>query len=106
MTTYGLAKRFIALENKIDRMERSLSTSCSQPVITKGFANYLGILQHDVNQLMESRNEIRAEASLRSTWVADRIGTLEAHMDTVSGNAQIPNSRTLPEAKMSKASCL
>lgn len=75
------------LENKIDYVEGSRATSRFRLEITERFANYLGILRHDVNQLMKARNKIGTKVDLRVKRVADRLERVAAHMATLSKNA-------------------
>lgn len=93
----GFADGLIALENKIDYLERSRATSRSELEIAEGFAKDFGALRHDVYLLMEARNEIGTEVHLRFTRLPDWLGRVEAHMATVTGNAQLPNSRFRPQ---------
>lgn len=61
--------------------------------ITERIANDLGTLRNDVSQLMETANNIGTKVSLTIRKVADRIGREIAHMATVPGNAELPDSR-------------
>lgn len=89
--TNGFADRLIALKNKIKRLERFCATSRSESEISGRFANDLGSLRHDVNQLVKVRFAIGTEVYLHFERVADRPGKVELHMATVPENAQLPN---------------
>lgn len=93
MTTDGFANRLTALSNRIDHLERSGAASRSRPKLAKEFANDLGTVLHDLNQLMEASHEIGTGVDLCFTRLADWIERVKAGMATVPGNAQRPNSR-------------
>lgn len=86
MTTDGSADRLIAFVNNIDHVERSRATNHYKLEITERFANDVGTLLHDVNQLMKTRNKMETAVDLRFTKIADQLRRVEAHMATVPGN--------------------
>lgn len=105
MNNDGFADWIIAFKNTFDHLKRSHGTSCPEPDVTAEFTNNIGTRRHDVNQLMESHNEIETKVNLRLKRVANQLGRVDAHMATVRRNAQLPNSRTRPlKAKTTKAS--
>lgn len=83
------------------------SLSFSEFEILDELANELDTLHHDVNLLMEARNEIGTEVGLRFKRAAGRLSRVKSRMDTVPGKIQTSDiwSRS-QKTDATKASCL
>lgn len=70
-------------------------------------AKSMSPFRHDVNQLMKAHNETGSKVDLSLTMVADRLGRVEAHRATASGNIQTSNVKCgSQEVETIKASSL
>lgn len=75
--------------------------------IVEVFVNNLCPLLRNLDQLTDAQNEIGTKVDLYFTRVSDRFERMKAHMATVQGNAQLPNSRICNQkVKMKKVSRL
>lgn len=97
MISDGFVDRVTALKIKIDRLERSRAPSRYKSKIARGLADDLSTLRHDMNQLMEARNEIGTEVDLRFARESNWLGCVEANMTILPGNAHLLNSRIRPK---------
>lgn len=96
----GFVNWLLVIENKISHPERSHHSSLSKMELLKEFDKDLGTLRHDVNQLMEARNEIGSDVNLRFIQVADWLGIVEFHFATVPGSIQTANTkRSFPKSR-------
>lgn len=94
--TNDFADRLIALKNKITYLYRSRASSRFELKLSEWFANNLGTLRYDDNQVTEACNEIETIVDLRSTKVVNMLGKVEAHMANVPRNAQLSKSKIRP----------
>lgn len=105
--TDGITNLLAEVEKRLASWKNSGGPSRYKPDINEAFANHLGTLRHDVNQLMEARNKIENEVDLRFTRVADRLGRVESQMAAILGNGPLPNnSWRLLKAKKDKTTRL